>query len=67
MIPQLLNKLEQKAQRANNNKEKYIKQKLNRSVGRSRQIDEAQERFEQIKERRELDIMGQVIVKHHKK
>lgn len=53
---------------ANQNKSVYLKHRFSKSGEKTLiKVQEAQERFEQLADRKELDTMGQVIMKHHKK
>lgn len=44
-----------------------MKQRINRSFERSKILEDLQEKQENIREKRELDVMNQVYGKHHKK
>lgn len=44
-----------------------MKQRLNKSFERSKMLEELLEKHENIKEKRELDVMNQVFGKHHQK
>ena len=67
-VPALLDEFDKKVERANKNKEAFLNKRYSKSGERlNNKVIEVQERHEQIKEKRELDVMGQVIMKHHKK
>lgn len=67
-MPKLLDEFDKKVEKANHNKEVYLKKRYSKSNDKINiKYQEVYERHEQLKEKKELDLMGQVILKHHKK